>query len=262
MKQNGQLQPILVAKIPGDSQQDYLIIDGERRWRASKIAGIKELDVIVVSVKNDEQLFMMSAAANSNRENLTHLELADAIERILISKQMNGMTLAVKMEETAKALGISVPWANQLRRLQHLVPEVKKMLSPLLPDDQRLNITRALMISQLPDNLQLAMAKQAIAEKLSSTQTTRLVQEAIDQHGTGSGRKVRKRQPSDEQKGLERFIEYIDDKGRFFLSPAVQKLLNQLAPDDRKDLVADLKLRIEQLKELARTLEVKSPVKA
>ncbi len=108
--EQGLVQPIVVKKI-GDNK--YQIVAGERRWRASQIAGLKEIPVFIRdekagAVEND----LASLVENIQREELNPIELAQAYQRLLGSSNMTQDTLA-------KKLGVSrVSIANTLRLLK------------------------------------------------------------------------------------------------------------------------------------------------
>jgi len=82
IKQKGVLQPILVEKL---SNENYMIIAGERRWRAAGLAGLKKIPAIVVDKKNDKDRLEIGLIENVQRESLNPVELAEAY-KFLIEK--------------------------------------------------------------------------------------------------------------------------------------------------------------------------------
>jgi ParB family chromosome partitioning protein len=110
ISEQGLVQPIVVKKI---GEKQFQIVAGERRWRASQLAGLKELPVFIRDekagrVEND----LASLVENIQREELNPIELAQAYQRLLASSTMTQDTLA-------KKLGVSrVSIANTLRLLK------------------------------------------------------------------------------------------------------------------------------------------------
>lgn len=110
IREQGLVQPIVVRKV---SEGKYTIIAGERRWRASKLAGLKEIPVYVRDVSHTEtENDLASLVENIQREELNPLELAEAYQRLLDKKTLT-------QENLAKKLGVSrVAIANTLRLLK------------------------------------------------------------------------------------------------------------------------------------------------
>lgn len=116
IKEQGLIQPIILKKL---GEQNYQIVAGERRWRASKLAGLTEIPAIIRDeAHTEEQHDLASIIENVQRVELNPIELSEAYNRIL--KKYNQT-----QEELAKKLGISrVSLANTLR-LQRLPGDVK-----------------------------------------------------------------------------------------------------------------------------------------
>mgnify|MGYP001803362830 CR=1 FL=1 len=112
--QNGVIQPIIVTKI-ADSN-NYSIIAGERRWRASKIAGLTQVPVILKQVSENEAL-EFAIIENVQRENLTPIEEAAAYGRLMHN-------FGYKQEDLAKKLGKSRSHIANILRLAHLPDKV------------------------------------------------------------------------------------------------------------------------------------------
>jgi ParB family chromosome partitioning protein len=120
LKEQGLLSPIVVKEVAPDA---YQIIAGERRWRASQVAGLKKISVIIrekqkTGIEND----LAAIVENIQREDLNPLELAQAYGRMV-------KTYQITQEELAQKLGISrVKLANTLRLLK-LPEDVREMLN-------------------------------------------------------------------------------------------------------------------------------------
>ncbi|MBR5756382.1 MAG: ParB/RepB/Spo0J family partition protein, partial [Firmicutes bacterium] len=117
IKENGLLQPITVRK----SKKGYEIVSGERRWRATRKAGLKEIDAIVKDF-TDEQMSLFMLIENMQREDLNPLEEAEGIDRLMTEY---GGT----QEEIAKAIGKSRSHIANSLRLLKLPDEVKAFIS-------------------------------------------------------------------------------------------------------------------------------------
>lgn len=119
IKRHGILQPLIVT--PKDDKTDlYMIIAGERRWRAAKLAGIKSVPVIVRSSKELERL-EIALVENVQRVDLSPLEQADSIERL--HQQFNLDYVAI-----ARRLGKADTTVYNMVRLLQLPPEAIKAL--------------------------------------------------------------------------------------------------------------------------------------
>ena len=150
---NGILEPLLLRPIP----DGYELVAGERRLRAAKMAGLGEVPAIV-RFFDDRQAAEIALIENLQREDLSPLEEATALKRL--SQEYN-----LTQEETALRIGRSRSYvANSLRLLQ-LTPQVQEQLSQGL-----LEMGHARCLISLPPDVQLAIAAEIIAKKLSVRQ--------------------------------------------------------------------------------------------
>ncbi|MDP2787862.1 MAG: ParB/RepB/Spo0J family partition protein [Pseudomonadota bacterium] len=117
IKSQGLMQPILARAIPGGQ---FEIIAGERRWRASQLAGLKEVPVLV-RVVEDEAALKMALIENIQRENLNPLEEAQGIHRLIQEFSMTHQT-------AAESVGRSRVAVSNLLRLLNLAKPVQAML--------------------------------------------------------------------------------------------------------------------------------------
>ncbi len=110
IREQGLIQPVVVSKQNDDT---YIIIAGERRWRASQMAGLQEIPVYIRdNVHSETENDLASLVENIQREELNPLELAEAYDRLLQKKTLT-------QESLAKKLGVSrVAIANTLRLLK------------------------------------------------------------------------------------------------------------------------------------------------
>ena len=161
IKQFGILQPLIVRK-----RKDYYeIIAGERRWRAAKIAGIKEVPVIIKEY-TDQEIVEIGLIENIQRENLNPIEEAMAYKRLL--EEFN-----LKQDEVAERVSKSRTAVTNSMRLLKLDSKVQQMI---IDDMITTGHARALLAIDDPE-LQYTLASQIFDEKLSVRETEKLVKE-------------------------------------------------------------------------------------
>ena len=161
IKQFGVLQPLLVRK-----RKDYYeIIAGERRWRAAKIAGVKEVPVIVKEY-TDQEILEIGLIENIQRENLNPIEEAIAFKRLL--EEFN-----LKQDEVAERVSKSRTAVTNSTRLLKLSDKVQQMI---IDDMISTGHARALLAIDDPE-LQYTLANKIFDEKLSVRETEKLVKE-------------------------------------------------------------------------------------
>lgn len=159
IKAQGLMQPIVVRPL---TSSKYEIIAGERRWRASQMAGLDSIPVIVKIVPDDAAI-AMALIENIQRENLNPLEEATALKRLQDEFQLT-------QQEVADAVGKSRTAVTNLLRLIGLQHEVRTFLEH---GDLEMGHARALLA--LPAEHQVSVARTVIGKGLSVRQTEALV---------------------------------------------------------------------------------------
>ena len=159
IKQFGVLQPLLVQK----KDDYYEIIAGERRWRAAKLAGIKEVPIIVKDY-TDQEIVEISLIENIQRENLNPIEEAMAFKRLLQEFQL-------KQDEVAERVSKSRTAVTNSMRLLKLSPRVQQMI---IDDMISTGHARALLAID-DEEQQFILANKIFDEKLSVRETEKLV---------------------------------------------------------------------------------------
>ena len=155
IKAQGIMQPILVRRLAdGENVGKYEIIAGERRFRASRLAGLESVPVLVRDVPN-EAAAAMALIENIQREDLNPLEEAQGLQRLI---REFGLT----HETAAQAVGRSRSAASNLLRLLNLAEPVQTML---MAGDLDMGHARALL--SLDKAAQITAANQIAAKKLS-----------------------------------------------------------------------------------------------
>jgi ParB family chromosome partitioning protein len=164
IKAQGVMQPIVVRPVTNDNNNiiRYEIIAGERRWRATQIAGIDTIPAVVRDV-GDDAAIAMALIENIQRENLNPMEEAVAMQRL---KEQYDLT----HQEVADAVGKSRVTVTNLLRLITLTDEVRRMLER---GDLEMGHARALL--GLTENAQREAANHVVNKNLSVRQTEALV---------------------------------------------------------------------------------------
>ena len=195
IKQFGLLQPILVQ----DRKTYYEIVAGERRWRAAKMAGLKEVPVIIRDL-TDQEIVEISLIENIQREDLNPIEEAQAYKRLLTEFNL-------KQDEVAERVSKSRTAVTNSMRLLKLCDEVQKMV---IDEMITTGHARALIAVEDPQE-QYMLAQKIFDEKLSVREVEKLVKNL---HKPEKPKKA-------ENKTLEAIYKDISEKLRQSLSTKV-----------------------------------------
>ncbi|HEY7772933.1 MAG TPA: ParB/RepB/Spo0J family partition protein [Marinagarivorans sp.] len=159
IKAQGVMQPIVVRPVGDDK---YEIIAGERRWRATQLAGIDTIPAVIRDV-NDEAAIAMALIENIQREDLNPIEEAVSLKRLQDEFELTH-------QEVADAVGKSRTGVTNLLRLLNLTDEVRMLL-----EHGDLEMGHARCLLSLSSSLQRSIARQIIAKGLSVRQAEALV---------------------------------------------------------------------------------------
>lgn len=165
IKAQGVMQPIVIRPI---SDERYEIIAGERRWRATQLAGLDKIPAVIRHVP-DEAAIAMALIENIQREDLNPLEEAIALKRLQDEFELTH-------QQVADAVGKSRTAVTNLLRLISLSKEVKKLLEH---GDIEMGHGRAML--SLDDEKQRTVAAEVVAKGLSVRQTEALVRRTIEE---------------------------------------------------------------------------------
>lgn len=180
IRAQGIMQPILVRPLKrqsGDNQ--YEIIAGERRWRASQLAGLVEVPVLVREIA-DESALAMALIENIQRENLNPLEEAQGIKRLIEEFDMTH-------EKAAQAVGRSRVAVSNLLRLLVLSAPVQALLM-----HNKLDMGHARALIGLDAAQQILLANKAVQQGLSVREVENLVKKLTENDVENSGNKPQK----------------------------------------------------------------------
>ena len=159
LKQYGMLQPLLVQ----DKKNYYEIVAGERRWRAAKLAGLKEIPVIIKEF-TEQEIVEISLIENIQRENLNPIEEALAYKRLLNEFHL-------KQDEVAERVSKSRTAVTNAIRLLKLDERVQRMVI-----DDLITTGHARALLTITDSeKQYTLAQQIFDEKLSVRETEKIV---------------------------------------------------------------------------------------
>ncbi len=164
MKQYGVLQPLLVTA----KDDFYEIIAGERRWRAAKMAGLKEIPVIIKDY-SEQEIVEISLIENIQREDLNPIEEAMAYRRLIDEFHMKQDEIAERVSKSRTAVTNSI-------RLLKLSDKVQEMLI-----DDMISSGHARAILPITDlDMQVTVATKVFDEKLSVRETEKLVKSILE----------------------------------------------------------------------------------
>ena len=189
---HGVIMPIIVNK----SGDRYMIIAGERRFRASKLAGLSKIPVIIKTY-NERQIKEISLIENLQREDLNPIEAANAMKSLMSDY---GLT----QEDLADRIGKSRPSIANTLRLLSLAPEVMKMV-----ENGSLSAGHARAMISVPESDQKKMANSVVKEGLS----VREVEKKVKEYFMTPEEKARKKQRAELSLELK---ELVADMQRVF----------------------------------------------
>ena len=161
IKKHGMIMPIVVNKMEGGR---YMIIAGERRYRAAKMAG-KTTIPVVVREYSDREIKEISLIENLQREDLNPIEAATAMKQLMDEYHLT-------QEELAERIGKSRPAVTNTLRLLSLSPDVINLVS-----SGRLSAGHARALVTLPEDAQYKLASDTIKDGLSVRDVERCVRD-------------------------------------------------------------------------------------
>ena len=196
IKQFGVIQPILVQ----DRKDHYEIIAGERRWRAAKMAGLKEVPVIIRDY-SEREIMEISLIENIQREDLNPIEEAMAYKRLLTEFNLKQDEVAERVSKSRVAVTNSIRLLKLCEKVQEMV--IDEMIST--------GHARALLAVEDPEE-QHALAQKVFDEKLSVREVEKLVKNL---------HKPEKTKKKTEDKTMEAIYQDIEEKLKQKLSTKV-----------------------------------------
>ena len=164
IKEQGLLMPILVKEDKSsNNNKKFIIIAGERRWRAFKLLKMKKINAIVIKNTSEKSDALAAIIENVQREDLAVLEEATAYDKLIKNYKM-------KHEDIAKSTGKSRSYITNLLRILSLKEDVKKLLN-----EKKISFGHARALLNVPN--QLDLAHKVIRDSLSVRQLETLLRE-------------------------------------------------------------------------------------
>lgn len=232
----GQRTPIEVRRLPelecsaggagksGAIEPRFEIIDGERRWRAHKLAGLATIKATIEEAElTDRQRHLLSTISNFHREGHTHIEISDAVNY----QREQGATVT----ELADNLARSETWVYQYLMLQRLAPILKDRMHPETDNDQLIRFSEAIVLASMDHDRQ----RETYKSGLNMDQGSRLPyyrKRAAELQGKERGGRVTR--PSERAVTLERAIEKMAKQIDAVLDLKASDFAKMLAQADRK----------------------------
>lgn len=249
IKRHGQKVPALVRELDEkeNGSHKYQIVDGQRRWHALDIADVPKMKVVVVPVENAAEQFLVSVVANFGGARHSTPEIVNAILRFQNEARMS-------RDEIAEVFSMSRGWVDQHFKLaDKLRPDVLDMMSPTVPEEDRLPFTSALLVADVPTALQVQVAETIVSKKLKLVQVRDYIQRQGKRHGFIVGNPDKT--PRKDYEIVFNFLKkmkrelgvYIHQPQAFFT-----KMFEFREDDgDHRQMVKDIDRNVEDLKTLA-----------
>ena len=161
IKEDGVIQPILLKPVGAR----FMVVVGERRWRASKLAGLSEIPAVIRDV-NEEKILEIALVENIQREDLNPIEIATALQRLANEFQLSH-------EELAQRTGKDRTTVTNLLRLLRLPSDVQELIG-----EKKITMGHARALLSLPEEeQQRAVAEKVVRQELSVRQVEQLVRQ-------------------------------------------------------------------------------------
>jgi len=199
IREKGVIQPISVNRVG----QSYHIIAGERRWRASKMAGFDTVPAIIHEIESEEELIELSLIENIQRENLNPIEEAEGYRALRD-------TCMLTQEKIAQKVGRDRSTIANMLRLLNLPEEIQKYLR-----SGTIQMGHARALSALDEEASLRLGRKAVKEGLS----VRELEKAVRSHGK------KREQPKSQDRAVradERVLAGWEEKLRLHFGTAVE----------------------------------------
>lgn len=179
IKAQGVIQPIVVRPV----EQGFELVTGERRWRASQLAGLTEIPSIIREI-SDDAAAAMALIENIQREDLNAIETARGLHRLI---NEFGLT----HQQTADAVGRSRTGVSNLLRLLELEEEVKQHVY-----EKQLEMGHARALLSLSKEQQITTARKVVNEGLSVRQTEKLVSQELNKPAAAAKKSQKSADPN------------------------------------------------------------------
>ena len=198
IREHGIIQPVTLRSIPGGK---YELVSGERRVRASRIAGLHEIPAFVIDVPSDRKMLELAIVENVQREDLNPIEEAESYQRLI-------QECGLRQDEVAERISKDRTTVSNFLRLLKLPTEIQESLRK-----GELGMGHAKAVLGIPDNTyQVMVWRSAIQEGYSVRKLEELARKAATENGVTNGNATRKksgRPMKPAQSGEEQISEMI-----------------------------------------------------
>lgn len=194
IKQHGVIEPLVVTKRDGY----YLLVSGERRWRASMKAGLKEVPVVIKDY-TDQEVLEIGLIENIQREDLNPIEEAKAYKQLINE-------FGLKQEEVANRVSKNRSTITNIMRLLNLSEPVQNMVI----EEKLTNGHARTLLSIEDETLQVEIANKICQDQLSVRETEKLVKKTLNE-------KVKPKKEDSNQKDLSFLYKDIEEKFKYKL---------------------------------------------
>ncbi len=263
IKARGQVTPIIVRVLDGDPDHDYELIEGERRLRTCAALG-RDIRAVTEFVKNVEDQYERSFAANFAREGHTPLETGRAIKRMMEFESYRDLGKMARLGAIASNAGKTAIWAfNYLKLVEELSPEVQRMLEPDDDSKQVLPQSMGLFLCTIKsDEIQIAVCREVLEKNLSVAQAKHFARKLGQEAGVQVG--SQERSPKDDHRilltCLRRSLEGVEQILTMPHRTIDELFLNrQLA--DRNNVLQDIDKLTKLLADLRGQIDLKKTAK-
>jgi len=244
----GQIVPAFVKELAVPHPDfDYELVDGQRRWHACNIARVEKMKVIVVAVKDITEQFLISVVSNFGRVDHSPLETANAVRFF----KDRGLTV----KQISQIFACSMPWVYQYLKILQLEDGVLAMMSPELPEEKRLGFASALLLADVPKDLQLKIANTIVGKRMKVNQARDFIRQRAEKMGFKVGDPTRA--PREDYRIFCSFVGRMKRELEMFLEMPqsfFDKMFQHRDDEDYDAVIRRMEGNVEQLQTLLKAL--------
>ena len=264
IKKDGQQTPITVRRIRGHRLYRFELVNGERRWRACKIAKVGTVLAFVKSIKNEREQFRHSVTANFFHVDHTSIEIAYAVKRLRDDFIAEGVEEKKVLGRVADIFGRSIAWAYQYLGLLRLRTEVQELM-----DEGKVTFQIGVALIPVIAELQLQAAERAmeIMEKKGLKMALHYIRTLRNKAGNLAPGGQR-RSPNVDYKRLVRFLDRVRKESEIVLDLPEKHFEAMFRNRSQSDIASMLEIvtatseSLEQIRETLAALQGTMTAKA
>ncbi len=254
ISEGGQEEPIWVRRLTDDSDHDYELVDGQRRYHACTIIHFTHMKAVFKLPKSKIEQYKLSVIGNFGQEPHPPLEIARSIYKLAYGlPELQALSMTRRIDFLSHVYVKSPGWVTYHLSLLRLVPDVQAMMEPTVPKDQRLPILIGSYLSTIDNKpLQIEIAKLVVTQGLSVNQARDYARRRALELGASVGT-GRKRQPKDDYLRFMRFVNRIAAEGNIQLEisdEGFEAMFKPRTPAERSNTSAKLADNIRTLTKL------------